>query len=500
MICVSLSASTNDEMIALLKQASTQPADIHELRLDCFKEAPAVEALVAASSRPVLATCRSRQTGGKFDGDARDRQAMLIRAAEAGVSYIDAEVPDVAAVAPHKREAILIAGIQDLQKTPEKLGPLMHDLATLPADWIKFATAVRRPIDNIRILEAIASSPKPCVGIGMGEAGLMTRILGPAFGSRISFGSLERGHECAPGQPTIRDLAELYRINDINEETGVYGLLGNPVAHYRSYRLFNQGFNELQLNAVFIPFLAENAEAFLECIPKCINLLGLSVITPHKQTALAWANTSSEIAKRIGSANTLTLRDTGWHADNTDCLALFEAMKGLANAAGTNLTGAPALLLGSGSTARSVGVALTLLGCRVTVAARKSANARRLADEMDWDVYEMNELGHGDWQVVANATPIGMSPDEDSTPFPGEFWRRGMFAFDAVRHPRLTRFIREARGAGAQVLDLDELLFQIAIAQFKLWTGLEMPDAAWIDEYKRGATSSTRRIYGRQRE
>lgn len=445
-----------------------------------------------------MATCRSRKTGGGFDGDAAARQEILKRAAAAGARYIDAEVQDVVAVAPYTKGAVLIAGMQDLQKTPDSIGPILHDLAALPADWIKFASSVRRPSDNVRILEAIASAPKPCIGIGMGEAGLMTRILGPALGSRITYGSLESGRECAPAQPTVRDLAELYRVKDITEDTAVYGLLGNPVAHYRGYRMFNRGFNELNLNAVYIPFLTENAEAFLECVPKCINLEGISVITPHKRAALAWANSSSEAAQRIGAANTLTLRHNGWRADNTDCLALFEAMKGLANATGTNLTGQPALVLGSGTTARAVGVALTLLGCRVTVAGRREENVRRLACDMDWEEYPLSEIGHGDWLVVANTTPVGMAPDVDSTIFPEQYWKKGMFAFDAVRYPRHTRFLREARAAGVRILDLDELLFQIGAGQFKMWTGQELPDEAWLDDFRRHATTSTRRIYGRQ--
>lgn len=498
MICASLSAATNAEMHALLDKAATQPADIHELRLDSLDETPQLESLITRSTRPVIATCRSRASNGDFDGDTEARRDILIRAVAAGAHYVDAEAEDVAALAPHMRDATLIAGLNDYQRTPEDLEKQLHELARLPADWIKFSVTVRRPADNLRIFEALASAPKPCIGFGMGEAGLMTRILGEMLGSKITYGSVESGRGNAPAQPTVRDLVELFRVGEITEHTRIYGLLGNPVGHYRGYRIFNLGFRALDLDSVFIPFLAESAEAFLETIPGAINLRGLSVITPHKVAALTWSDSASEAAKRIGAANTLTLRENGWRADNTDCVALVEAMKGVADDSGVSLTGASALLLGSGATARAIGVALTLLGCRVTVASQNIDHARRLADEMDWDAYELKDVGHGDWRAVANATPVGMAPDVDATLFPAERWKKDMFAFDAVRYPRVTRFLREAHQAGAITMNLDELLFQIAAGQFKMWTGRQLPASILDQDVKHDAASSTRRMYYRQ--
>lgn len=476
MICCITTAATNDDMLDGLRQAAGQPVELHGIMFDAMAEAPDVQRLIAASTRPVVAICRSRADGGDFAGGDDERQDILRRALAAGAGYVDASPADVAALAPHKGDAVLIASIRDNRETPANLEERLHELAQLPADWIGFAVAVRHPADNLRIFEAIAASPKPCIGVGLGDVGLMTRILGPALGSKITFGPLH-ADASDPFRPTARDLAEIYRVNEITENTRVYGVLGNAVGLSPAPRLFNEGFRDFGFDAVFIPFQADSAGPFFSTIPQGLDLQGLSVASPHKQAALAWAESSSEAARRIGAANTLTLRRDGWHADNTDCLALFEVLKYTTDAAGLSLCNAPALVLGSGATSRAIGVALTLAGCRVTIASRNRESSRQLAWDMNWDSEEWGDAGHGNWRVVANGTPLGGTSDPDATPFPTSAWRPDMIAFDAVYQPGHTRFIQDALKAGAIPVDLEQLLYRQAAGQFRMWTGIELPGA-----------------------
>ncbi len=470
MICIPLSAATNADMAELLRRAGKEPADAHELRLDSLREPPNVEELVAASSRPVVATCRSRREGGAFEGADADRRDILLRAARAGAAYLDAEAMDVPLL-KDRGSAVLIASLHDFRETPADLDAKVRDLASLPADWVKFATAANSPADNLRVFSAIRRCPKPCIGLAMGEVGLMSRILGLSFGSRLTYGSLEAGRESAPGQPTSRDLADLYQVKRIGEETEIYGLLANPVAQSKGYILHNRAFAELQVDAVYIPFLSRKAAEFLDFIPDALNVRGLSVSIPHKQAALAWAKQASESARRIGAANTLTLTGAGWRADNTDCQAVFESIKAGAGEAGLKLIGAPALVLGSGGTARAVGVALTLLGCRVSVTARDASKGCRLTEEMGWEYVSWSDAIGGAWTLIANTTPVGMYPNVDETPFPDHAWRPGMLAFDAVANPAETRFLREAAAAGAATVNGEEMFVRQAEGQLRLWTG-----------------------------
>ncbi len=478
MICISLVAKTNKEMRQQLAKAAGEPGDLHELQLDSMVEPPDVEQLVALSSRPVLVGCPSREAGGAFNGAAAERREILLRAARAGASHIKAEAADIPLLAGKTAPALLVATLIDTAGTPAGLFRLVDRLASSRADWVAFTTTHRRMIDSVRVLEAISACPKPCFGEAAGEGGLVTRVLGLAYGAQCVRGGLETGVDAVSATPTSRDLARLYRVRELTQDTPVYGLLGNPVAHSRSFRLYNRAFAKLGLDAVHIPFLSESAEDFLDIMPGAINLRGLSVTMPHKQAALRWAEHSGEFARRIGAANTLTLTDRGWVANNTDVSGAFESIKAATTAAGVNLTGAHALVLGAGGTTRALCLALTLLGCRVTVSARNPDRAWDITEQTGWEVEDWDEAPHGNWDLVANTTPLGMYPGLDETPFPANCWRENMIAFDAVHNPQETRFLRDAAKAGCMTIDGVDMYLRHVGEQFRSWTGEEMPRPA----------------------
>ncbi len=315
----------------------------------------------------------------------------------------------------------------------------------------------------------------------MGEVGLASRILGLAHGSRLTFGTLESGRESAPGQPTARELAEVYRVRELTRKTRVYGLAGDPVRHSSGPLLHNRAFRALGIDAVYIPFLCGDLGDFLAGAAEAINLRGLSVTMPLKRDALRLAAKASAVAERAGAANTLTFGDGGWAAENTDYAAVAGAVEEKARERGISLADADALLLGAGGAGRAMGAALASLGCVVTVAARDSGKARALADAMGWASMPPEDVSDRPWRVVANSTPVGMAPAVGETPFPGEAWREGMIAFDAVYNPRKTRFLSEAERAGAIVIDGVEMFLRQGAAQFALWTGRALPDPDVID-------------------
>ncbi len=483
MICIPIVARTNEEAFALLARAAREPADAHELRLDLWKEAPAVPALVAASAKPVIATVRSRAQGGEFDGDARARAALLQRAVDAGAAYADAEEDVLPLLRRNGKTVILIASWHDFAGRPDDLAAVADRLAATGGDWVKFAVTPRSLSDNFAVLAAVRASRKPAIGIAMGELGLASRVLGPAHGSRLTFGTLESGRESAPGQPTARVLAEVYRVRELTRATRVYGLAGDPVRHSSGYLLHNRAFRELGMDAVYIPFLCGGGGLadFLPGAAEALNLRGLSVTMPLKGEALRLAAAASSVAERAGAANTLTFvpagNGGGWAAENTDYIAVAGAVGARARDGGIDLAGARALLLGAGGAGRAIGAALASLGCRVAVAARNPEKARALAEAMGWDAVSPADAARAGWRVVANATPVGMAPNAGETPFPGGAWREGMIAFDAVYNPRETRFLAEAAAAGAIVVDGVEMFLRQAAAQFALWSGRDLPEA-----------------------
>ena len=474
MICIPIVAKTNAEAFSLLARAASEPADLYELRFDLWREPPDIPGLIAAATRRVIATCRSRGQGGEFDGTIAERAALLQQAIDAGAAYVDAE-EDVAPLLRKSPSTILIASWHEFNGMPDDLRTVSERLAATQCDWVKFAVAPSRLSDNFIVLDAIRASRKPAIGIAMGEFGLASRILGIAHGSQLTFGTLSSGMESAPGQPTARELAEIYRVNQLTRETAVYGLVGDPVRHSSGLRFHNRAFQALGIDAVYIPFLCRDLGDFLADAAEAITLRGLSVTMPLKHAALGLANDASAVAARAGAANTLVYRGNGWFAENTDYAAVASAVREKAREKDIALAGAPALLIGAGGAGRAIGAALASLGCTVTVAARNMDKARSLADAMGWDAQPPAAVSHSSWRVVANSTPIGMAPNTNETPFPAEAWRAGMIAFDAVYNPKKTRFLAEAERAGAVIIDGVDMFIRQGIAQFLLWTGKTMP-------------------------
>jgi 3-dehydroquinate dehydratase/shikimate dehydrogenase len=98
----------------------------------------------------------------------------------------------------------------------------------------------------------------------MGERGVMSRILCAKFGGYLTFGTLESGVVSAPGQPTIKDLLDLYNFRLIGPDTKVFGIIGKPVGHSKSPVLFNEAFKSVGINGVYVHLLVDDIARFLQ--------------------------------------------------------------------------------------------------------------------------------------------------------------------------------------------------------------------------------------------
>ncbi|MFQ5421113.1 MAG: shikimate dehydrogenase family protein, partial [Anaerolineae bacterium] len=80
--------------------------------------------------------------------------------------------------------------------------------------------------------------------------------------------------------------------------------------------------------------------------------------------------------------------------------------------------------------------------------------------------------------LVVNTTPIGMTPQVDTSPWPDNLhFPAGSFVYDLVYNPRQTSLIQQARAAGCQAENGLGMLVQQGAAAFQMWTGM-MPDIA----------------------
>lgn len=248
------------------------------------------------------------------------------------------------------------------------------------------------------------------------------------------------------------------------------GVLGWPVAHSRSPAMHTAALAQLGLTAWTYQRLPVPPGLFAETVRAlpAAGFAGANVTIPHKQAALAMADSATPAARAIGAANTLTFTADGIHADNTDAPGLIAALPWPPH-------GRTALVLGAGGSARAVAWALRGAGASdIAVWNRTPERAHTLADELG--VRAVTTPGRAD--LLVNCTSVGLT--HVSTTFkelPVSADAIGDFSclVDLVYRDGDTALISAARDRGVPVVDGLEVLVHQGALSLEAWTGVRAP-------------------------
>ena len=223
MICIPIAAATTDAAILRMEHAALL-ADLVELRIDRI---PGVDMkrLLTARRTPVIVTNRSRQEGGGFTGTEEERVERLKEAVCLGADYVDIETATDPALKSGLREAMvgtsakLIVSWHDFSGTPpsESLKVKLEECMADGPAIAKIVTYADDASDCLRVLELIPFARQmgqAIIAFCMGRLGKISRITAPLLGSVIAYASLEAEEASAPGQLTIHQIKEIYRIMD----------------------------------------------------------------------------------------------------------------------------------------------------------------------------------------------------------------------------------------------------------------------------------------------
>jgi 3-dehydroquinate dehydratase/shikimate dehydrogenase len=460
-LCATVTGATTAELRA--RRDAVRNADLVELRLDTVAD-PDVAGALQGRSIPVILTCRSAREGGQFRGSEDERRRILLDAARSDADYVDVEwqagLADVTAV---RRGRGSVLSMHDFAGVPADLRARVAAMAREGAEIVKVAVAVSRLSDCSALLRLSRSLDEGrSVVIGMGLAGLATRVLAARFGSAWSYS----GEGVAPGQVSATTMEREFGFRRIRAGTTLYGLAGRPVEHSLSPAMHNAAFQALGVDAVYVPLPAADVDD-LRAFAETFQVMGLSVTAPFKTDVMPMASSVSQAARDAGAANTLVRGGEGFSADNTD-------MDGfLAPLAGVTLAGARVAVLGHGGAARAVAVALARHRARVTLYGRDRARTRTTAETLGVHG-EARPVPPGAWDVLVNATPVGTYPACDETAFPEADFGGGL-VYDLVYNPVTTALLRAARAAGCRAIGGLDMLVHQAVLQQERWTGRTPP-------------------------
>jgi 3-dehydroquinate dehydratase-1 len=221
MICAAITESSIDEMV---KTANLTDADIVEIRMDYLDLGELCKIKIeklGGIKKPVVATCMPEWEGGRYVGSEDDRISTLTGAFEFS-DYVSIELKTREDLRNRiiseagKSGVKVIVSYHDFEKTPteEEILDILKKEKEAGADIAKIAFMAGNYGDVLRVMNVLVENKAgiPIIAISMGEFGKISRVLGPLFGSYLTFASTGGGSESAPGQLTVDELKQILEI------------------------------------------------------------------------------------------------------------------------------------------------------------------------------------------------------------------------------------------------------------------------------------------------
>jgi len=266
----------------------------------------------------------------------------------------------------------------------------------------------------------------------------------------------------------------------ITGKTAVYGIIGYPVKHSLSPIMQTAAFEELEIDAVYVPFEVkpENLKSAVEGL-KALNVKGFNVTVPHKEKIIENLDFLSDEAEVIGAVNTVKHEEGKLTGYNTDAEGFIRSLK----EEGIDVKGKRVLMFGAGGAAKAVGYSLLREGVKfLNVVNRNFSRAKQLGDLLgkfgNVLIYPLKEgtveVLLKDVDLIVNTTSVGLK-DTDPHLFDYSKIPEGIVVVDIIYNPSETPLIKAAKERSCKVINgLGMLVHQGAVA-FEIWTREKAP-------------------------
>ncbi len=368
--------------------------------------------------------------------------------------------------------AALLISFHDFTRT-KGLDHAAQRIESFEPDFVKVVSTARALADNLAVLRLIEdhSLAAHMVGIAMGEEGLLSRVLSPRAGATFTFAAAAEGAETAPGQVSARTLLDLYRIDQLDQATRIFGVAGNPIAHSLSPLMHNTAFRRENVNAVMLPLKVKTLDDLLTVV-RDLPIDGLAVTMPLKQEVLPHLANMDPLTARIGACNTLrTGADGKLYGFNTDVAGILRPLEKR-----LRLRGSRILVIGAGGAARAAVFGLVEQGAEVFIVNRTHETAVALARKAHAKSLKQETLAKQHFDVIINTTPCGMTGFKQALPVKENELNAGLI-FDMVYSPLETPLLQLAKSRGLAVISGLEMFVQQGARQFEIWTGKAAPES-----------------------
>lgn len=246
-----------------------------------------------------------------------------------------------------------------------------------------------------------------------------------------------------------------------------YGLIGEKLGHSYSCQVHRALGNPDYA-------LKEIAPDALGDFLRARDFAGLNVTIPYKQAVIPYVDALTDTAREVGAVNTLYFDASGalW-GDNTDVYGFCTMLEGI------DVRGKKALVLGSGGTSHTACYALRALGAGdcIVVSRRGAVNYE--------NVYSL----HADAEVIVNATPVGMFPNNGARPIDIRRFPRLCAVADVIYNPARTALLQDADALGIPRAGGLSMLVAQAARSVERFSGRALGEEAWRGALRQVAAS-----------
>ena len=244
----------------------------------------------------------------------------------------------------------------------------------------------------------------------------------------------------------------------LSGDTTIIPIVGHPVAQVKSPGGLSRIFAEKGMNALVVPadVTPEHLQTFLAAVSITRNIPGLIATVPYKRALAEFCDRLTERARYAGSANVMFRSEAGWLGDNTDGLGHCHGII----AAGGEIEDKNVLLVGAGGAGSAMAYEFLHMGCRSLAIhdideIRRDQLIARLDRKFPGRVH-CGSTDAGGFDLVSNATPLGMS-EQDDFPVRPDTLSSGQFVAEVVTRPVMTPLLKHAAELGCSIMTGDQM-------------------------------------------
>ncbi len=507
MICIPIASGTMKEALHAIER-SCLVADFIELRMDLIGKRNLAKLISAARQKSgsikIIVTCRRKEEAAPVAASTRikdavknrkEKMALLKEAIELKADFIDIELAEGRAViqelqsfcSKNGEKTKIIVSYHNLKETPAliRLQEIFRKCKRYKPDVIKIVTTAKNREDNLTALNLIPYARKysqKIISLCMGDKGGISRATAPLMGGYLSFATLTRKGQSAPGQFTVHEMQQFNKLfNDrlthplkpvFSLHTPLpqnYILLGNPVGHSLSPLMHSAALKKMGIEENYSALCVQDLGDAVQGM-RAMNIRGASVTIPFKVAVMEYLDDIEDDALEIGAVNTIINHKGQLRGCNTDWRGLMMTLK-----KAMSIKDKAFVIIGAGGTARAAAYGIMKEGGFPVIANRTLEKGRTLAGQLNCPFYALSEVGRMKAQCLINTTSVGMYPYDDKSPVKINALSGYKYVMDVIYNPLKTKLLKDAEKQGCRILSGADMFVHQGAEQLRLWTGKEPP-------------------------